>query len=174
MVQWLRIRLPVQGIRVQALVREDPTCRGATEPVRHNYWAHEPQLLKPACLEPMLRNKRSHCNEKPVHRNECVTLDKLLSLPELPRLGWVNNRAVRLNEIMTKRFFDTVLGKELALHKGGLLLFRMDGNGARGDSVTWVVTTSMLVAGEWQQNNTANAMHAFICRVIPLMDGGFF
>ena len=35
--QWLRIRLPVQGTRVRALVREDPTCRGATKPVRHNY-----------------------------------------------------------------------------------------------------------------------------------------
>ena len=29
-----------------------------------------PQLLKPARLEPMLRNKRIHCNEKPAHRNE--------------------------------------------------------------------------------------------------------
>ena len=37
--QWLRIRLSMQGTRVQALVREDPTCRGATKPVRHNYWA---------------------------------------------------------------------------------------------------------------------------------------
>ena len=35
--QWLRIRLPMQGTRVRALVREDPTCRGATEPVLHNY-----------------------------------------------------------------------------------------------------------------------------------------
>ena len=35
--QWLRIRLPVQGTRVQALVQEYPTCRGATEPMRHNY-----------------------------------------------------------------------------------------------------------------------------------------
>ena len=35
--QWLGIRLPVQGTRVQALVQEDPTCRGATEPVRHKY-----------------------------------------------------------------------------------------------------------------------------------------
>ena len=32
--------------------------------------AHEPQLLKPVCLEPVLRNKRSHRNEKPTHRNE--------------------------------------------------------------------------------------------------------
>ena len=68
--QWLRIRLPMQGTRVQALVQEDPTCRRATKPVRHNYWACEPQLLKPVCLEPVLCNKRSHCSEKPVHRNE--------------------------------------------------------------------------------------------------------
>ena len=72
----------MQGTRVQALASEDPTCRGATKPVHHNYWAwalepashnywgHMPQLLKPVCLEPMLRNKRSHDNEKPAHRNE--------------------------------------------------------------------------------------------------------
>ena len=35
--QWLRIRLPMQGTRVRALVREDPTCRGAAKPVCHNY-----------------------------------------------------------------------------------------------------------------------------------------
>ena len=34
--QWLRIHLPMQGTRVRALVRENPTCRGATKPVRHN------------------------------------------------------------------------------------------------------------------------------------------
>ena len=37
--QWLRIRLPMQETRVRALVREDPTCSGATKPVRHNYCA---------------------------------------------------------------------------------------------------------------------------------------
>ena len=35
--QWLGIRLPMQGTRVRALVREDPTCRRATKLVRHNY-----------------------------------------------------------------------------------------------------------------------------------------
>ena len=35
--QWLSIYLPMQGTRVRALVREDPTCHGATKPVRHNY-----------------------------------------------------------------------------------------------------------------------------------------
>ena len=37
--QWLRIRLPMQGTRVWALVREDPTCHAATKPVSHNYWS---------------------------------------------------------------------------------------------------------------------------------------
>ena len=72
----------MQGTRVRALVWEDPTCHGATKPVRHNnwacalepashnYWAHVPQLLKPMCLEPVLRNKRSHHNEKPAHHKE--------------------------------------------------------------------------------------------------------
>ena len=81
-VQWLRIRLPMQGTRVPALVREDPTCCRATKPVCHNYWAcalepesHSywacvPQLLKSVCLEPVLRNKRSHCNEKPSRCHE--------------------------------------------------------------------------------------------------------
>ena len=32
--------------------------------------AHEAQLLKPGRLEPVLRNKRSHRNEKPKHGNE--------------------------------------------------------------------------------------------------------
>ena len=35
--QWLRICLPMQGTRIRALVWEDPTCLGATKPVRHNY-----------------------------------------------------------------------------------------------------------------------------------------
>ena len=68
--QWLRIHLPMQGTQVQSLVWEDPTCRGATKPMCHNCWAHVPQLLKPAPLEPMLCNKRSHHNEKPAHHNK--------------------------------------------------------------------------------------------------------
>ena len=35
--QWLGVCLPMRGTRVRALVWEDPTCRGATRPVSHNY-----------------------------------------------------------------------------------------------------------------------------------------
>ena len=47
----------------QALVREDPTCRGVTKPMHHNYWAC---ALEPMSLEPMLHNLK----EKPTHRDE--------------------------------------------------------------------------------------------------------
>ena len=40
------------------------------EPVSCNYWAPMLQLLKPMCLELVLHNKRSHCNEKPSHHSE--------------------------------------------------------------------------------------------------------
>ena len=36
-VQWLRIRLPMQGTQVQYLVWEEFMYRGATKPVCHNY-----------------------------------------------------------------------------------------------------------------------------------------
>ena len=35
--QWLRNHLPMQGPWVAALVREDPTRRGATKSMHHNY-----------------------------------------------------------------------------------------------------------------------------------------
>ena len=55
-VQWLRICLPVQGIWVPSLVREDLTCRGATKPESRNYWslvpkAHALQQEKPPQCE---------------------------------------------------------------------------------------------------------------------------
>ena len=68
-VQQLRIHLLMQGTWVRSLVPEGPTCWGAAKPSGHNYWACVLQLLKPACLEPALHNKRSRCDEKPMHRD---------------------------------------------------------------------------------------------------------
>ena len=39
------------------------TCCRATKPVNHNYWS-------PRAQEPVLLNKRSHCDEKPTHHNK--------------------------------------------------------------------------------------------------------
>ena len=48
------------------------------------------QLLKPACLELVLCSKRSHRNEKPVHRNE--------EQPPLP----ATRESLRSNEDLTQ------------------------------------------------------------------------
>ena len=55
--QWLRIRLPMQGTRVRTLLQEDSTCRRATKPVRHKYWA--------CALEPASHNYWSQCTQSP-------------------------------------------------------------------------------------------------------------
>ena len=49
----------MQGTRVRALAQEDPTCRGATKPVHHNYWA---------------------CAVEPVSHNYWARVPQLLSL----------------------------------------------------------------------------------------------
>ena len=64
-VQWIRIFLPMQRTRVQSLVWEDLTCLRATKHMHHNYWS-------PHTLDPMLCNKRSHCNEKLVQWEACA------------------------------------------------------------------------------------------------------
>ena len=38
-VQGLRIHLLMQGVGTRSPVREDPTCRGATEATGHSYWS---------------------------------------------------------------------------------------------------------------------------------------
>ena len=67
-VQWLRAHLKMQETRVRSLVREGPTCRTAepvpptTEPVPET---RELKLLQPEHPEPVPRNKRGPCSERP-------------------------------------------------------------------------------------------------------------
>ena len=80
--QWLRIRLPMQGTRVRALVWEDPTCRGAAGPVSHNCWACAsgacaPQQERPRWWEARAPRWRGapacHNWRKPSHRDKDPT-----------------------------------------------------------------------------------------------------
>ena len=77
MAQWIRIHPPMQETQVHSLIREDPRCCGADEPVCHNYQAC---VLEPGrcncwgnhwnlCAFESMLHKRSPCNEKPLHRN---------------------------------------------------------------------------------------------------------
>ena len=61
-VHWLRTCLPMQGVQVRSLVWEDFSCHRVTKPLCLNY-------LSLGTLEPMFYNKRSHCNDKPMHCN---------------------------------------------------------------------------------------------------------
>ena len=67
-VQWIRIRLPMQGTQVRSLVREDPTCRGATSLCT--------QLLKPT-------HPRAHAprQEKPPQREAQALLQRVAPTP---------------------------------------------------------------------------------------------
>ena len=53
------------GTQVRALAQEDPTCHGATKPVRHNYWAWalEPTSHNYWALEPQLLSSRATTTE---------------------------------------------------------------------------------------------------------------
>ena len=74
----------MQEAWVQSHVWEDPTRQGTTKLVSHNYLAY---ALEPMgrnywslhVLEPVLHEKRSHCNEKPENR-------QLESSPYSPQL----------------------------------------------------------------------------------------
>ena len=86
--QWLRICLP--GFPGGAVVKNPPANAGdkgstpgpgrshmprsnsvrAPQLLSLSSRAHKPQLLKPARLEPVLCNNRSHHNEKPLHLNK--------------------------------------------------------------------------------------------------------
>ena len=124
--QWLRIRLPMQGTRVRALVREDPTCRGASEPVchnywacalepaSHNYWAHEPQLLKPSCLEPML------CNKRKVQSMKEKKSIKWIASNKKKKKEWAPEPGVQKGEATCQ----DPLGKDFGLGSWSIAMFR--------------------------------------------------
>ena len=59
------------GTRVQALVREDLTCRGATKPVHHNYWTC---ALEPASHNYWACMPRAHApqQDKPLQWEACA------------------------------------------------------------------------------------------------------
>ena len=59
-VEWLRVHLPMQGTRVRAPVREDPTCHGAARPVRHGHWACTSGACAPQRERPMYQKKNNN------------------------------------------------------------------------------------------------------------------
>ena len=82
----------MQRTRVRALAWENPTCCGATKPVRHNswactlepashnYWARVPKPLKSVHLEPVLHNR-----EATAMRSPCTAMKSRPCSPQLEK-----------------------------------------------------------------------------------------
>ena len=115
-VRWLRIRLPMQGTWFQSLGRDDPTCHGATKPGHHNYWARQPQLLKPACsrahvpqllspcaatTEARMPRARAPQQEKPPQWEACAPQWRVAS--RLPQLEKAHTQQRRPNAAKKKK-----------------------------------------------------------------------
>ena len=101
--QWKEISLPIQGTQARYLFWEKITCHGVAKPACHNYGSlhslgcasHNSELLGYnywACtLEPLLCNKRSHCNGKPTHHTKSsshwLQLEKALGQQQRPSMA---------------------------------------------------------------------------------------
>ena len=88
----VRIHLAKQGPSIRSIVLDDPTGSRATKLVSHNYlacalesescnyWAHEPQLLKPTCPrarapgEATAISQSATTREQPQHKKVCTRL----------------------------------------------------------------------------------------------------
>ena len=115
-IQWIRICLPVPGLWVRSLSQEDSTCHGASKAHMPQLLestcsrAQEPQLLKPEHLEPVLCNKGSHCNNKPIHCNQGVA--PLVAIRESP----CASVKAQCNQQINKNFKHTfMVSKDLGL-----------------------------------------------------------
>ena len=83
--QWLRIRLPMQGTQVRALVWEDPTCCGATNPVRHNYRACTLELESHNYWSPCTESACSATREATAVRSLCTATKSSPRSPQLEK-----------------------------------------------------------------------------------------
>ena len=125
----------MQETQVQSLVREDPTCCIATEPMHHsywacalepgncNYWAYMPQLLKPICLRACAVRP-----EKPPQREACTPqpegspcLQQLVKTPCSSK----DPAQPRINKIILKRIQSYIRTQSLiksgCVYKNGIL-----------------------------------------------------
>ena len=94
----------MQGTWVRALVREDPTCLGATKPVLHNYWAW--------MIEPMSPRACAGQREKPGQWETCALQVKSnLCLLQLERPVCNNEDPTQL-KINNKNFQNNNKKKE--------------------------------------------------------------
>ena len=82
----------MQGTWVRALVWEDPTCRGATRPMSHNYWACASGACAPQRKAAIVRGPRTAMKSGP----------RLLQLEKALAQKWRSNTAKNINKKKNK------------------------------------------------------------------------
>ena len=100
----------MQKTRVWSLIWEDPIYYRETKPVRYNYWAHVPELLKP--VHPRAHAMRS-LQEKPLHWEACapqlesrpcsLQLEKSVCSDEEPAQPKINTKNYFLKRAQKKK-----------------------------------------------------------------------
>ena len=111
-VQWLRIHLPMQETRVWALVREDPTCRGTTKPVCHNYWAcaleptsHNYWRPRATTTEAHAPRARAPQQEKPQQWEACTLQQRVAPARRNQRKARVQQRRPKSSQKKKKKYY---------------------------------------------------------------------
>ena len=171
----------MQGTWVRALVQEDPTCHGATkpmshnywgctlEPASHNYWIRTPQLLKPACLEPVLHNKRSQHNKKPMHCNEEYPL---LSTRESPRMATKNQRSQEsINQSINLSSLSTWINFTSGWYLGGSPKCKIQFNLAPNNTITSANCKALLKRKIWYNKKDIYILIWIILKLISKVFG---
>ena len=77
-VQWLRIRLLMQGTWVWSLAWEDPTCRGVARSKCHNYWDGVLELQAAATEAHLPSTGALHQEKPPLWEADVPQLEELL------------------------------------------------------------------------------------------------
>ena len=98
-VQWLRIRLPMQGMWVRSQIWKDSTCHGATKPMIRNFWAH--------ALEPRSYNCWSLPYSPCYATREATAMrsrkPRQSSPPHSPQLGEAHGQQRRLSAVNSRQ-----------------------------------------------------------------------
>ena len=98
----------MQGTQLQSLVQEDSTWLRATKLAHRKYQVCVLQILKPACLKPVLQSKGSHHKEKPAHINKDIITIRESPGTATKTQGSQNNNNKKIKFFFEKQGFSNV------------------------------------------------------------------
>ena len=122
-VQWLRICLPMQGMRVRSMVREERSH------MIWGNWARAPQLKSLCALKPVLHNEQPMpCNEDPPQpkTKQKNKVEGVWDVSAVPFISWVLKKKIHFDEHLPFAFLILGALSLLLLSHPSLVLFLAD------------------------------------------------